>query len=95
MQDRRRLRFVRPLVFEALCFGDCELASTSECRVPADGKIFLWVRVNQLVSVLVTKEMSGCGTLSSLRLEKKPVTNVKQVILPPFVSVETAEILTF
>lgn len=47
------------------------------------------------VSVLVTKETSGCSTLSSLRLEKKPVTNVKQVILPPFVSVETAETLIF
>lgn len=47
------------------------------------------------VSVLVTEELSGGSTVSSLHLEKKPVINVKQVILPPFVSVKTAEILIF
>lgn len=45
------------------------------------------------VSVLVTEELSGCSTVSSSHLEKKPVINVKQVTLPPFVSVKIAEII--
>ena len=45
------------------------------------------------VSVSVTEELSGCSTVSSLHLEKKPLINVKQVI-PHFFSVKIAKILT-